>query len=298
VLAQVDSLLAGGTAAHGNVQVDLRVASVKDGHWRLDATIRGPHGAGQRSLDAADCRELADAAALIAAIALRPDLARAPPAEPDAPVFVVPPPPGVVSAAAEPAVDQPVRFSAPVADVAPPLVTRRPDPLRWPLGVRIGAGLGALPGVTAVLRLSAGVRRRRWGVELTQSFWLPRDFPAGGDPHVGGKLWLWAAGLRGCGIAGPARVEVPLCAGIEAGTMVGRGIGDLAVVHDVTSAWVAASAGPGLRIRVARRLAVTLGIDLLVILGRPRLQVVGRGTVCCDAPVGMTASAGLEVRLP
>ncbi|MDC0723609.1 hypothetical protein [Nannocystis bainbridge] len=169
---------------------------------------------------------------------------------------------------------------------------------RATLGLGAGIGAGALPGVSALLRAAVGLRGRRWSVAVTQSFWLPRDLPAAEDERVGGRMWLAATGLRGCGIVGKGRVEAPLCAGVEVGALRGQGIGDLATSYRATSVWAAATAGPGLHVRVAPRVALTFGADLLVLLTRPRFQVAGRGDVCCSAAVGATATAGVEVRLP
>ena len=222
VRAQVDALLAGAPAdAARDVQVHLRVDALPDGGWRLQVTMSEPGGAGRRSLDAASCGELAEAAALLTAIAMHPDLV---PLATSGEATLVPP--VRPEPAPAPAIVAPVTATTPAKPVAPAVVatpapevspapTRPRRSLRWPLGVRAGVGLGAVPGVAALLRLSTGVRGRRWGGELAQSFWLPRDFPAAGDARVGGELWLWAAGARGCGYAGPERVEVPLCAAYD-----------------------------------------------------------------------------------
>ena len=196
VRAQVDALLAGAPAdAARDVQVHLRAEALPDGGWRLQVTMSEPGGAGRRSLDAANCGELAEAAALLTAIAMHPDLVP-PPSAGD--VTLVPPVrPGVASTFVKPVA--PVIGTTPAAIVATPAldaaspapVRSRRRSLRWPLGVRAGVGLGAVPGVAALLRLSTGVRGRRWGALLTQSFWLPRDFPAAGDR---GGAWLRVRG--------------------------------------------------------------------------------------------------------
>ncbi|MCY1004415.1 hypothetical protein OV079_02290 [Nannocystis pusilla] len=172
------------------------------------------------------------------------------------------------------------------------------SPLRATLGLGAGIGAGALPGVSALLRAAVGLRGRHWSVALTQSFWLPRDLPAAGDPDVGGRMWLAATGVQGCGIVGKGRVEAPLCAGVAAGALRGRGIGDLSASYRATSAWAAATVGPSLHVRVAPKVALTLGAELLVMLTRVRFEVAQAGEVCCSAPVGATGSLGVEVRLP
>ncbi|HEY8377150.1 MAG TPA: hypothetical protein VIK91_11705, partial [Nannocystis sp.] len=169
--------------------------------------------------------------------------------------------------------------------------------LQFPLTFAVGPGLGAISRTAAVVRLAVGVRRRNLGVVLGQSVWLPRDLPAPGDPGVGGRVWLWSTGLRACAHPGRGRLELPLCAGVEAGVLTGKGIGALIGARRVTSAWAAASLGPGALVRLTPRVAFTLGLDLLIILAYPRLQIPGRGTVCCAARLGALATAGLELRL-
>lgn len=309
--AQVDALLVGAPAGVGrDIAIDLRVEPLADGRWRLDASMRGPDLAGRRSLEAGRCAELVEAAALLTAIAVYPELAAAAePLVPAAPSAVEPSPGSAAPPAVEPSTGpaDPVppapeshvssNMSATTSAESAPAAPPRPA-LRWPLALAAGPGFGAIPGVSPLLlKFSAGVRGRRWSVVLGQTFWLPRDLPAPADPAVGGRLWLWAAGLRACGIPGRGRLEFPLCGGVEAGVLTGRGIGELVSAQRVTSAWVALSAGPGLAVRLAPRLALTLGVDVLVMLAYPRLQIPGRGTVCCAAPVGALATAGLELRL-
>lgn len=300
--AQVDALLAGAPAGVGrNVTIELRVEPLPGGRWRLDAAMRGPGIEGRRSLEADRCHELAEAAALLSAIAVYPALASGPAdAPPAAVVPAAPPAPRDPAPVMAPPPEAPAIVSADSSDMPlKPPSTPAPaawPPQRWPLAVAVGPGFGVLPGVSAVLSASAGFGGRGWSVALRQTFWLPRDLPAPGDPTVGGRVWLWATGLRACGIPTLGRVELPLCAGVEAGVLTGSGTGDLQPARTVTSAWAAASAGPGLAVRVAPRLALTLGVDVLVVLAYPRLQIPGRGTVCCDARVGAIASAGLELR--
>ncbi|MBZ5715813.1 hypothetical protein [Nannocystis pusilla] len=325
VRAQIAGLLARAPAGTGGAaQVTLRVESLPGGRWRLDATITSPEGQGRRSLEGDRCEALAEAAALLTAIAAAPGLQGGPTPAPGVqeglppapgsqegpapgpgvqegllPAPQVPPPvPEVDAGELEPELPAVDREPEPPAAPAPGPAKRPPRALRATLGLGVGVGAGALPGPTALLRAAAGVRGRRWAVLLSQSFWLPRDFPAAGDERVGGRMWLAATGVRACGIVGKGRVEAPLCAGVEVGALRGRGIGELMASRRATSAWAAASAGPGLHVRVAPRVALTASAELLVMLTRVRFEVTGRGAICCTSPVGVAGTAGLEVRLP
>ena len=370
VKSQIAALLARAPARTGQApQVNLRVEALPGGRWRLDATITRREGQGRRSLEGDRCEALAEAAALLTAIAAAPELQQAGPAGPlpeegpgnpvqEAPGGPAtspgapggpagqeaprgpgagpgtpgsqagpepapgsqagpepagsqagPGPPGSPAAGPEQAPGwvpgaggelEPELPGGPGRGHRPGVSAPIPPKVRWKatLGLGAGIGAGALPGVSALLRAAVGMRGRRWAVALTQSFWLPRDLPAAGDPDVGGRMWLAATGVQGCGIVGKGRVEAPLCAGVAAGVVRGRGIGDLAASYRATSAWAAATVGPSLHVRVAPRVALILGAELLVLLTRVRFEVAQAGEVCCGAPVGGSGTLGVEVRLP
>ncbi|WAS90611.1 hypothetical protein [Nannocystis punicea] len=316
VRAQIAGLLARAPAGAGQAaQVNLRVEALPSGRWRLDAAISSGAGQGRRSLEGDRCEALAEAAALLTAIAAVPELQQAaPPVQEEAPGTAVPPPgppapveaegpvgpqaPEIDAGELEPELPGPSATPPPPAETPARAPARRRPAPKATLGLGAGIGAGALPRVTALLRASVGLRGRHWAVALTQSFWLPRDLPAAEDERVGGRMWLAATGLRGCGIVGKGRVEAPLCAGVEVGALRGRGIGDLAASYRATSFWAAATVGPGLHVRVAPRVALTFGADLLVMLTRARFEISGRGQVCCSGAVGASATAGVEVRLP
>ena len=297
---RVAALLA-GTEGIAGAAVELQVEALADGRWRLHASLRGPSGDGERTLDADNCDALAEAAALLSALAAQPSLAGTVP--PPSATGTVPPPPvdrlqGEPPRAAE---REPPPAVGPAQEAAPaprsPSATR--PRARWGLlAVGGGVAIGVLTTPMAVLRAAGGVRGRRWSVALTQTFWLPRDMPSAETGDIGGRMWLWAAGLRGCGIPVDGRVEVGLCGAVEAGAVTGRGIGALTQSVRQTSAWLALTGGPVVGIRLGARVRFTLGVDLLVVAVRPHFAVIGGGEVCCGARVGGRGLLGVELRLP
>jgi hypothetical protein len=212
---RVATLLAGAEVTAG-AAVELTVETRADGRWRLHAVLHGPSGVGERTLDADTCDALAETAALLTAIAAQPSLAGTVPP---------PPPPSTDSSAAEERPPQPSGEQAspvvvPPTETAPSRPappTARPRARRGLLALGGGVAVGVLTTPMAVLRAAGGVRGRRWSVALTQTFWLPRDMPSAEVSGVGGRMWLWAAGLRGCGIPVNGRVEVDLCGAVEVG---------------------------------------------------------------------------------
>ena len=78
-------------------------------------------------------------------------------------------------------------------------------------------------------------------------------------------IGVFAAGLRGCGVPRLRRLEVPVCGGLEAGLVRGRGVG-AALASSATDnlPWLALTAGPGLTWAVRPRLALSLALDLVI----------------------------------
>ena len=258
--------------------------------WHLIGEISGTTNSGHRELSAASCAELAEAAVLITAIAIDPDRHRDENTVVPPPVVPVLPPPVAAPSPAAPVLPPPAQ-SPPEA----PATRRRPSAL---LGLAAGLGLGALSAPTGLLRLALGLRSERWSLALAQDFWLPRTIDAPSTPELGGRFWLTATGLRGCGILRAGPLEVPLCAMIAAGVMFGQGIGDLREARHRRSPWLAVAAGPGLRVPLGRRLGLLFSAELLAILARPRFEITDRGVLCCGAPVGGQFTGGIELRLP
>lgn len=275
----------------------------EEGRWVLEGVQEGPAGSGARTLRASECSALAEAAALLVALAVDPTLPPAPEVDEREPVAVVPPPP-----VEDDPKDRPEATQGEVARAAePPLEVAEPPPpaevprrrVRGELGLHAGVGLGALPRPAALLRLSGGVRWGALRVGGRASVWLPREAPAPTRPEVGGRFWLASGGVHVCGVARPARrVEVPLCAAFELGLLTGRGTGALHVTRTARALWAAISAGPAISVQVSRRVAVMAAVEGLVLVVRPHFEVTGAGQPCCGRAIGGSLLAGIELRLP
>lgn len=304
---QIAALQRGRPAPTNPPRVAFRVEPRGD-RWHLVGEISGTTNNGTRELSAATCAELAEAAVLITAIAIDP--------EPGAADPMVPAPAAPTATEAPPATGTPTTTGTPPTTGAPPATEAPPAPVtsepptpappprpaaprRRPgatLGLAAGLGLAALTAPSGLLRLALGLRGERWSLALTQDFWLPRSIDAA-SAAFGGRFWLWAAGLRGCGIVRAGPVEVPLCATIAAGVMTGTGIGALSTATTRRSPWAAVAVGPGLRVPIGRRLGLVLSAELLAILARPRFEITDRGVICCGATLGGQFTAGLEIAL-
>lgn len=260
----------GRTLAERDAEVDARVEPTgSDGGFRLVLRTTAAGVVDERTLEAVDCRVLADATALVVALAIDPvavaeamiatagdDPLEVPPAEPPAPT-------PVRRGQSQPA--RPDRSDASGAGLAR---SRRPGGL---LRAGAGVGLGALPGVTGVPSLAAGLRWRRARLELEGAYWIPRV----SEPIDGGRVvvQLGTATARGCGQLGRDRLEAPLCGGLQVGGMRGEGRG-APEARAAQGPWVALEAGMGLSWRLGRRWALAGGFTAAIPVYAPAFELV------------------------
>jgi hypothetical protein len=257
----------------------------------------------RRTIHAPHCAALADATALVLAVALRPlDVVaalspRAPLAADDSLAVEPPSVPPVVAAAAGVRTDPRSRADHPTSEPSP--TPARATALQGALAATIGPGLGVLPGVAAELRAAAALRGRGWRVEATGMYWFPRVSPSTSTLAV--EVGLGGGGLRGCAELRRRRLEVPLCAGAELGAMRGRGRGSGVLPRASSSLWAAVHAGPGITWALGSWVALRLSVDAIVALRQPAfdLRVAGeRRELFRAPPVGGRAALGIELRWP
>lgn len=246
-----------------------------------------------RVIRALSCDALADTAGLLIAVASEP-------AEASVAELVRPPEPGSSPA---PEVERPpVRIPAteierplePSSDLRVELLHERT--LRFALRVDghvqafrllpqiVGAGVSAAVGVLGI----------GWRAELRGTYIAPQERNYQ-DLVVDGAFDLWTAGAAGCWEPHWQRISLPLCGGIEAGSLRGRterveepaGAGALFVglTGDATIAFAPIP-----------RLALRGGVGGVVAARRPRFHVRGRETLFQAGPGALRASFGIEVR--
>lgn len=240
-----------------------------------------------RRLEAEDCLVLARAMAVVIAVGLDPvavahggDAASVP--EPEA---SVPEP--------EAAVPEPLEIDG-VGDVGPSRASAsEPSPRAVPRGgleggVRIGAGVGGLllPAAGVGLSLAPFIGTARVHVRAVAQYWAPQTVAFDPLRDAGGELQLVTGGVRVCPQLAWGHVRVPLCAGADAGTIFGRGIGrDLTAPRSSRGPWVGAVLEPGVTVDVTSRVSLWLALEGVVSLYRPVFAVDG-------AQQAWTAGAG------
>jgi hypothetical protein len=273
-----------------------------DGGFAVALSITTDGSEGSRRMEAAGCDELARMVALVLALAIDPRAAEAevetdpapdpgptPQPEPD------PVPVPALEPAAEPsAAPEPGRDPTPTSFVAP-----RRRPLRA-LVIQLGAGPGffALPAASALLTFGLAYVQPWVRAEFALQYWTPTTTQSPVNALVGGRFQLFVASLRGCFAPSFGRVELPVCAVVDAGALFGRGTGPLQPPGTAAAPWVGFGGGPAVIVRLgpARRWGLWARVEGVGVPLRPTFETTPSGRLW-RAPAGaLRAAAGVELR--
>lgn len=297
--------------------------------WTLAIDLKIDGERTRRELEGSSCPALTSAAAFIIATAIDPRVATIPPPIAEPPPDPEPPLPS--GAESEPAADaggpsmpppqDPGRLPPtptededededgpktprprPATDTPPPPTRPRDEPPkrrpRLGLGAQAGVGFGPTPRVGAVLGLAVAAVGPRWRVELGGEYWTPSTANSAANADVGVMVQAWDVVVRGCGVPRVGRVSLPLCGGLGAGALRGRGTGDLAVRRATSAGWIRALLGPGVLVEVAPRVAVGLRVDGFLTLANGAFRTEPSGRAYEPRLGGISGVAHLEFRLP
>lgn len=303
--ARVDRMLAeGGSGRREAVRLRLVIDRAADG-FRLTAELVADDApAGRRVVEAASCEDLAEAAVLIAAIAIDPDLVpptSEPPVTDVAPAEPLPTEGGVPSppaedtpTASEPAPREVTQVSTPPENATaphPPSRTfdmpptrarpRAPSSVVPIVTVDLGVGFGRLaaPIPMAMGRAGAGVEIGAFrGLARISGFGPSRGEVAGFS--TGGLFGAITAGIAGCGRTPGSRWTFVGCLATDAGVAFGRGRGTIRT-RSAISPWWGIEAEAGVERALGRRWALALRADGGVMPVRTDFSVDGQGRACC-----------------
>jgi hypothetical protein len=270
--------------------------------YRLNLRLTAGGRSEARTLTAERCASLVDATALLVALAaghtdaapLPVDVADEAPAPEPVDVADAAPEPVVTESAPPPS---PIPIMPPALDPDPPAPPAVPPPTRRPGGVvRLHGGpeLGAVPGVTGALGLAGGLLWRRARLEF-HALWLAPRTRTRDDTSL--RVTLLAGGVQACARPGGARLEVPLCGGLELGGMRGAAHGPDA--RSVTAFWLAGVAAAGLAWHANARLTLSLAVQGVVRIAGPRFELLrdpGRVDELFEPVASGRLLAGLELR--
>ena len=213
------------------------------------------------------CAALAEVVALRVVAAVAPPVVEAPAAVEVAPVVEV----AVVEVAPVEveAVDASVAVVAARADDVPRDRARK---IGGFLGLLGGGVLGAMPGPTGAVGLVGGLLGRRWRAALRGTFMAPRTV----NSELGAlQAGLYGGAVHGCGRFGRGALEVPVCAGLEAGVMWGEA--RVPSGRRAFAGWLAVSLESGLVWHAGPRVGLWTGLELALAVVRPRFELVGEG---------------------
>ncbi len=315
VRTAVQQLLGADDPAAARVEAHARVERAGDSSWRVYLSTQRDGATGERVVDSSSCRSLADATALIVALAIdpqrvaanRPSVAAAAgsapspsasasasaPAPTVAPTATPPPAPALPSAPAP----APPPAPRPAATPAPP-----PAPLpasRFSIFAALAGDLGTLPrpawGVTlgASLFPSPALRLEAYG-----SYWPwqhAQSSSSSSSPGSGGDVFLADGGARACWLPLHTTLELAACPGLESGLLHGQGE-NIAHPQSRDSFWLAATGLARLTWRTGANFALFLDASLAVpIIPRDEFQL-DNSTIHQAGPVEGRASVGPELR--
>ena len=197
--------------------------------------------------------------------------------------------------------DAPAQPAAPAIEIAappdePPLPAAPPRP-RGPgvlLRAHGGPELGGVPRVTGLAGLAVGLLWPRLRLEARASFLGPRSVVRE-DTRV--AALLLAGSLHACARLGRGALELPVCAGLEAGGMRGAASGPGAG-RAAFMPWLGVVLGFGAAWRVRPRLALWSALEAVGGVVRPNFVLQGRDLALFQpSPVSGRLLVGLELRI-
>jgi hypothetical protein len=232
----------------------------------LDLSFESKSGSGHETLVAVRCETLADIVSLKIALAVDPE--------------------GIVESA------EPARESK----TPRPIRKKPPTRLEYAVRATAGAGFGPVPGVGPAASLSGSVIWRTARLELGAGYFFPEIARYDSTPEVGATFSLASASLRACAVPRLDAVEIPTCAGVEAGVLRGTGFG-IETVETADRPWVAFVLGPAVAVPLSEQLFLWLEGDLVLGVVRPAGYGVRNLGPLYGPEIGAARGwAGLEVR--
>jgi len=153
-----------------------------------------------------------------------------------------------------------------------------------------------LPGASLGLLLAPFIGTRRLHVRAVAQYWTPQRVAFDPQRDASGEVRLVSGGVRVCPQLDRPRVRIPLCAGLDAGAMLGRGTGrDLAPSRTAQEPWVGAVLEPGVSLAVTPRLSLWLALEGVISLHRPRFAVEGAAQEWTAGAGALRGLLGLQV---
>jgi hypothetical protein len=256
--------------------VDARVVVTQvGGEFHAEVSISASGATSTRSLEGESCRAVADAAALIVALAANPDAA---------PTMPAATPPAPVPAPGEPAATKPAETPGPLEAVRPYFVE--------------GSFLldsASLPSTTYGGELAVGWSPAHFDFEIGGAFLGEASARLAATPSQGANLWLAQIGARACYGFLDAVFDVGPCLGGGVEWVVARGFGGAPdEPEDATAQAGFGSLGGRATLRISNRFTLRVVGEAVVPFVRPTFVIGGGGPVFHLPAASFRAALGAE----
>jgi hypothetical protein len=239
---------------------------------------------GERMLEASSCERIADATALVIALAIDPEAVAS------------------HSADAAPQPTPPTRAPSLPQRPSPPPRAIAPAPSRTThgprLGVRASAALdiGALPAPSPGGAITIALILHRVRVELAGNAWVTQRATGGPHSNSGADISLASGAVRGCFAPLIGTFELAACVATHVGWTWGTGFG---VTDPATNGaiWLAFTAGGAVAWSPRSWLSIRLGIEAGPSVIRPEFRFDGFDTLVYKPAVAVgLGEIGVELR--
>ena len=226
--------------------VRAQVTEESEHAWSVQLRIQVGSQQGERVLHAESCMLLAQAAALVVALALHSEAAPVPP---------------VTQPEPEPTDESLHRL--PVGSQARPEANPRGERAHFLLRPLVAGDVGVLPGPSVAFGLAVGLRYGALRFELAATYGLSRTQAV---PSVGPGAMIRiqtpiVGQARGCYGWHFRRLEADACIGVEAADLTGTASG-ITSPQEQSTLWLGVFAGGGLGVRLIGPLSVRLDVEI------------------------------------
>jgi hypothetical protein len=281
VRAEIDKLLGDTAQAHVRERLTVEASVTHDEKWTVAITTQSATSTGRRAIEAATCQALANAAALIVALAIDPDAVAA-------------------RAALPPRREQPAQ-AAPVPVMTPAQPPTAGVSKRRTFGVAglVATGsLGVVPALDVALGAELGLVRGGWRLELRAAYGLRTvdSAPVSATRDAHGRFRFFAGNVVVCRTWAWQHVQLGPCTDLAIGAVHGQGIG-ADKDESATTLWLAWGAGLVAVAMPNHWLRIPLHLDVVAPLHRPTYAFGGLETpIFSTWRVGGRLTAGVEVQ--
>ncbi|AKU93459.1 hypothetical protein AKJ09_00123 [Labilithrix luteola] len=254
VVARVEEILKGPPLSPTTVRAEGAIHRSSAARFDLELTIRTGEDEDRRRIDATSCSALAEASAVVIALAVDRARTSAQPSSPDA----------AASSSSAPEADAgPSIPKAPASAKPSPFPSSPPSPataseraLRFSVGLSPALDVGTLPHAAGGLILDTALRLRRLRVGLLGSAWLPQDVEFEPVTHAGATFTMLTGGAWAAYMFPIGPLSLGPTADVEATFVHLEGFGIRAPASSWTS-WTTVVLGARFEARLTRWLALT-----------------------------------------